>query len=401
MTREKSEGIYIPDVFKKISKLRCMLLASYVLNVGTLKLNRELFIISVIALKMQLHRMQLPREVVVGNKTLPLLSEICKRLDFRESALVVTGPDTKSIAGRRVIDLLSDKRMDVNYLVVNSSTMWEVQAVEERIRELKPQVVLGVGGGTKIDVAKLSSTRQGIAFISVPTTASHDGIASPVAAIKGLKKPYSVMAQSPMAIVADTDVIINSDYRFTASGCGDLVSKFTSVRDWELAYKVKNEYYGEYAASLALMSARLVAKNADVIKPGAEAGLRLVLEGLISCGVAMSIAGSSKPCSGSEHLFSHSLDLIEPNGALHGEQCGVGTIMMAYLYNTDWKGIKDTLQKAGAPTTAEELGLEPESIVKALVQACTIRPERYTILDEKKLDYDSAEKLAKVTGVIS
>lgn len=391
----------ISDVFKNISKLPSLLPILYFLLVRTLKLNMELFIISVIALTMQLHRMQLPREVVVGNETLPLLSEICKKLGFCESALVVTGPDTQSIAGHRIIDLLSDKGMDVDAIVVKSSTLWEVRAVEEKIKDLKPQVVLGVGGGTKIDVAKLSSTRQGIAFISVPTTASHDGIASPVAAIKGLKKPYSVMAQSPMAIVADTDIIIRSDYRFTASGCGDLVSKFTSVRDWELAYKVKNEYYGEYAASLALMSARLVTKNADVIKPGAEEGLRLVLEALISCGVAMSIAGSSKPCSGSEHLFSHSLDLVEPNGGLHGEQCGVGTIMMAYLYDIDWKGIKDTLQRAGAPTTAEELGVEPESIVKALVQACTIRPERYTILNTKKLDYASAKKLAKVTSVIS
>ena len=366
----------------------------------TLKLNREPFIISVIALKMQLHRMQLPREVVVGNETLSLLSEICKKLGFCESTLVVTGPDTKSIAGQMVIDLLSDKGMDVDAFVVNSPTLWEVNAVEERIKESKPHVVLGVGGGTKIDVAKLSSTRQGIAFISVPTTASHDGIASPVAAVKGLNKPYSVMAQSPMAIVADTDIIIRSDYRFTASGCGDLVSKFTSVRDWELSHKVKNEYYGEYAASLALMSARLITKNADIINPGSEEGLRLVLEALISCGVAMSIAGSSKPCSGSEHLFSHSLDLIEPNGALHGEQCGVGTIMMAYLYDIDWNGIKDTLQKTGAPTTAEELGVEPESIINALVQACTIRPERYTILNTKQLDYDSAKNLAKVTGVI-
>ena len=115
----------------------------------------------------------------------------------------------------------------------------------------------------------------------------------------------------------------------------------------------------------------------------------------------MSIAGSSKPCSGSEHLFSHSLDLIEPNDSLHGEQCGVGTIMMACLHDIDWNGIKDTLQRAGAPTTAEGLGVEPESIIKALVQACTMRPERYTILDTKKLDYDSAKKLAEVTGVIS
>ncbi len=349
---------------------------------------------------MKLHQMQLPREVVVGNQTLLLLSEICKKLGFRESALVVTGPDTQDIAGRKVIDLLSDKDMDVDYIVVKSSTLQEVSDVEQRIKELKPQIILGVGGGTKIDVAKLSSTRQGLPFISVPTNASHDGIASPVAAVKGLDKPYSVMAQSPMAIVADTDVIIRSDYRFTASGCGDLVSKFTSVRDWELAYKVKNEYYGEYAASLALMSARLVTKNVDLIKPGAEEGLRLVLEALISCGVAMSIAGSSKPCSGSEHLFSHSLDLVESDGGLHGQQCGVGAIMMAYLYDIDWKGIKETLQKTGCPTTAEGLGVKPESVVEALVQSCSIRPERYTILDTKELDYKSAEKLAKVTGVI-
>jgi len=85
---------------------------------------------------------------------------------------------------------------------------------------------------------------------------------------------------------------------------------------------------------------------------------------------------------------------------MHGEQCGVGTIMMGYLYKADWKGIKATLQKAGAPTTAEELGVEPESVVEALVRAGTIRPERYTILEEKRLSYDSAEKLAKATGVI-
>jgi len=344
--------------------------------------------------------MQLPREVVVGKETLSLISDICKRLGFSESAFVVTGSKTQRVAGRRVIDLLHDQGMNIDHLVVASSTIWNVRAVEERIRELRPQVVLGIGGGTKIDVAKLSSARQGIPFISVPTTASHDGIASPVASLKGLKKPYSVMAQSPMAIVADTNVIVRSDYRFTASGCGDVIAKFTSVHDWELAHKVKNEYYGEYAASLALMSATLVMKNVDIIKPGVEEGLRVVLEALMSCGVAMSIAGSSRPCSGSEHLFSHALDLVAPNRAMHGEQCGVGTIMMAYLHKMNWKGIKGTLHKAGAPTTAEELGVEPESVVEALVRACIIRPERYTILEEKRLSHDSAEKLAKVTGVI-
>jgi len=344
--------------------------------------------------------MQLPREVVVGNNTLDFLGDICKRLGFSKSVLIVMGPKTREIAGQKVTDLLDDDGIDVACYVAASSSLEDIKMVEERIGEVKPQVVLGIGGGTKIDVAKLSSANKDVPFISVPTTASHDGIASPLVSLKGLDKPYSVMAQSPMAIVADTNVIVRSSHCFTASGCGDVVAKLTAVRDWRLAHEVKNEYYGGYAASLALMSARLVQRNAGLIKPGGEDGLRVLLEALISCGVAMSIAGSSRPCSGSEHLFSHALDLVAPKPAMHGEQCGVGTVMMARLHNINWRGIRETLRTVGAPTTAEELGVEPAHVVEALVKACAIRPDRYTILDERSLDYDSAGKLARSTGVI-
>ena len=351
-------------------------------------------------LTLKLHRMQLPREVILGEGTLGLVSEVCKRLGFSKSTFVVTGPITYNVAGERVVDELHDAGIEVSHCIVSSNTMWNVKAVEEKMKELKPQVVLGVGGGTKIDIAKLTSARQGIPFISVPTTASHDGIASSVASLKGLKKPYSIPAQAPMAIIADTDVILQAPHRLVASGCADAISKFTAVHDWELAHKAKNEYYGEYAASLALMSAKLVTENADLIKPGVEEGIRILLEALISCGVAMSIAGSSRPSSGSEHLFSHALDLVAPKPALHGEQCGVGAIMMAYLQERNWKKIKATLRKVGAPTTAKELGIEPEHVIQALVQARTIRPERYTILDERKLNPDSAKKIAEATDVI-
>jgi glycerol-1-phosphate dehydrogenase [NAD(P)+] len=298
------------------------------------------------------------------------------------------------------MDLLEDYGMNVDHFLVSSCTLNDVKSIEDKIKELKPPVVLGVGGGTKIDVAKLSSARQNVPFISVPTTASHDGIASPVASVKGLNKPYSIMAQSPMAIVADTRVISDLSQRFVASGCGDVVAKFTAVKDWKLAQKARGEYYGEYAASLALMSAKLIVKNADIIRNGAEEGLRFLLEALISCGVAMSIAGSSRPCSGSEHSFSHALDLVAPKSTMHGKQCGVGTIMMAYLHEMDWKGIRKTLKKVDAPTNAEELGTEPEYIVEALTRSPEIRPERYTILHEKRITNDFAERLAKATGVI-
>jgi len=148
------------------------------------------------------------------------------------------------------------------------------------------------------------------------------------------------------------------------------------------------------------MSSRVVMKNATTIRAMSETGIRTLVEALISCGVAMSIAGTSRPCSGAEHLFSHSLSTIAPKPALHGEQCGVGTILCAYLHGANWQLIKDFLQKIGAPTTAKELGIEPEYILKALTMAHSIRPERYTILGESGLTKDAAQRVATITGVI-
>ena len=208
------------------------------------------------------------------------------------------------------------------------------------------------------------------------------------------------MAQAPLAIIADTDIIAQAPWRSAISGCGDVIAKFTAVKDWQLAHTEKNEYYGEYAASLALMSTKLVIQNAKLIQPGNDEGLHVLLEALISCGVAMSIAGSSRPCSGSEHLFSHALDMIKCPHAMHGEQCGVGSVLTAYLHKTDWQRIRDTLKQIGAPTTAAELGVKDEDLVKAFEMAATIRPERYTILHKLKLDREACEKVAKTTGVI-
>jgi len=353
-------------------------------------------------LNTRIHRMQLPREIIVGKESIDLIGSVCSDLGFTESALLIAGEKTFDVAGRRVKEILEGEGLKIEEHIISSRTptVDDVKRCEKKIERVKPRVVIGIGGGTKIDIAKLSSANQGVPFISVPTTASHDGLSSPFASIKGLSKPYSVKAQSPIAVVADTEIIIRAPYRFIASGCGDVIAKFTSVRDWKLAHERRGEYYAQYTASMSLMSAQHIVENSHLIKPNSEEGLRILLESLVSCGIAMGIAGSSRPCSGSEHLFSHAVDLIAPKPALHGEQCGVGTIMMAFLHGINWELIRDTLRKVGAPTTAEELGIEPKYIVEALVMASKIRPERYTILNVKPLTRDDAKALAKETGVI-
>ena len=187
-------------------------------------------------------------------------------------------------------------------------------------------------------------------FVSLPTAASHDGIASPFVSVRG-DKPHSLVATAPLGVFVDIDIIRKAPKKMLSSGCGDLVANMIAVRDWELGRDKTGEYFGRYSANLASMSAEILIENSDVYaKKGID--VRVIVEALISAGVASCIAGSSRPCSGAEHLFSHALDRLAPGVGLHGEKCGIGAIMMAKLQGQDWKKIVKTLKNLGAPTTA-------------------------------------------------
>jgi glycerol-1-phosphate dehydrogenase [NAD(P)+] len=94
------------------------------------------------------------------------------------------------------------------------------------------------------------------------------------------------------------------------------------------------------------------------------------------------------------------LDILAPQIAMHGEKCGIGTIMMAKLHGIDWIKIRDSLEYIHAPTESIQLGIDEKTLAKALVMAPSIRPNRYTILHKKRLDYEQALHLARSTNVI-
>lgn len=347
---------------------------------------------------MDFRKIQLPREIHTGAGVIDETGSICKDLMFKGKVLVVSGPNTLKIAGENAIESLQNEGFTVETFTIDNASEAAVSEIQDASKSVS--VVLGVGGGRVIDVAKLSSTRNGIQFISIPTAASHDGIASPRASIMNENGSVSLEAQSPIGVIADTEIISKAPFRLLAAGCGDIVSNYTAVLDWKLAHRLLNEYYSDSASALSLMTAKMTLESADAIKEGHIESAALVVKALISSGMAISIAGTSRPASGSEHKFSHALDIVAPKPALHGEQCGIGTIMMMYLHGGDWKFIRDTLKTIKAPTTASELNLEPEYIIEALTVAHKIRKERYTILGDRGLTRDAAEELATATGVI-
>ncbi len=344
--------------------------------------------------------MVFPRVVLVGHGVITDLGSTCRQFGFADRGLVITGPKTSELAGNRAAEILRESKFDVNVLIAREATEAEVGRVEKEARRLGARFLVGVGGGSKIDITKVVAARLGIPFVSLPTSAAHDGISSPRASLHGSSTTTSIEAAVPVGVIADTDLIVKAPFRLLASGCADVISNVTAVLDWRLAVRLRNEEFSSTAATLSEYAAQEIIDHASSIKPNLEESVWIAIRPILVAGIAMSVAGSSRPCSGSEHLFSHALDHVSEHPSLHGEQCGVGAIMMMYLHGGDWRRLKTALHTIGAPTTARELGVTSEEVVNALVQAHSIRPERYTILGDGGLAREAAERLANVTGVV-
>ena len=349
-----------------------------------------------------IHLMELPRKILIGDGVISQLGSIITDLDATTSRVaIITGSVVKARTEAACMSSFHESCLENSWFISTDASMDSVHRLQSMIKEYSADIIVGLGGGRSVDAAKMTAFQLKKPFVSVPTSASHDGISSPFASIRGNDKPHSVKVNTPVGVIADTLLLAKAPSRLLASGCGDLVAKITAVKDWELGRDENNEYFGSYAANLAYMSAKIILDESPKLHDNNSYGIRTIVEALISAGVASCIAGSSRPCSGAEHLFSHAVEyIVGDNCGLHGERVGLGTLMMAKLHGLDWELIAETLENVGAPTKAKQIKLNEHHIVNSLLIAQSLRPDRYTILTKVKLDKRSALDLAKSVNVL-
>lgn len=204
-----------------------------------------------------------------------------------------------------------------------------------------------------------------------------------------------------MAIVADMKILSKAPFRFSAAGCGDVIAKRTAVLDWQLARDERGEEYDDFAAKLASSAADTIINNSKEYKKDYKSSVELLVKALISCGIAMATAKSSRPCSGSEHMFCHAIDFLYPeNKALHGEKVALGTYIMAFLHGIDHNEIKEVLLSYKLPVNHEQIQIPSKMLIKALSTAHEIRSDKRLSILRDGINTEEAEKILKKLRII-
>ncbi|MBA3749662.1 MAG: iron-containing alcohol dehydrogenase, partial [Nitrosopumilus sp.] len=182
------------------------------------------------------HTMQLPRKVIIGDRILNNTSDFVKEnLLKNDKIILITGKNVKD----KIIDIIEENFLENNiqfrWLLAGDSSFQSVEKIENELKNEKIEIIIGIGGGRSIDIGKMTANNLKKPFISIPTSASHDGISSPFVSLRGNSKPYSIKVETPIEIIADLNIISNAPYKLFASGCGDLIAKITAIEDWKLA----------------------------------------------------------------------------------------------------------------------------------------------------------------------
>ena len=275
---------------------------------------------------------------VSGSGTLSLLPSLLSERKIRRVFLIYD-KNTYDAAGKTVKKLLDEADIDYKECLFTETPLEpNEKAVGGATMRLDASVdaVIGVGSGVINDISKIVANVSGKPYVIVATAPSMDGYASATSSmcLSGLK--VSIPSKCPDVILGDTDILRNAPTKMMLAGLGDMLAKYIAICDWRVSAIINGEAYDEEIAGLVKASLNTCVTNADALLLRDERATEAVFEGLALCGVAMKIAGCSRPASGAEHYISHIWDMRgEEFGTptdFHGIQCALGTYISASVY---------------------------------------------------------------------
>lgn len=276
--------------------------------------------------------------VSVGDNAIAQLIEYCE-VQHMNQFLMVADQNTYAALGQAVENALIARGWDVKSVVFqdsvvipNESFIFQVLLQTDSLE----RTYLAVGSGTLTDITRFASHRNRRPFISLPTAPSVDGYTSPSASLVVGQMKLTVVAQPPVAVIADLPTLSAAPQAMIAAGFGDILGKAIALADWKLGYLVWDEPYSAEIAQRVRKTLDACTAAANEIGHASPPGIEKLVAALVDSGLCMLDFRNSRPASGAEHYMSHFLEmklLREGRPAvLHGAKVALCSVLVANLY---------------------------------------------------------------------
>jgi glycerol-1-phosphate dehydrogenase [NAD(P)+] len=309
------------------------------------------------------------------------LNKILKEYGF-DDIVIFYGEGIYELFGKRIENNLEGIKI-IGKFEGKSNRLDDIYDIAFKVPQTS--VIMGIGGGKVIDIAKYVGYIRKIPVITFPTAPSNDSICSPLCSLIVEGRRTTVPSRIPFGVVADTEMLGSAPESFIYSGIGDMVSKISAIYDLDFEEDHSDIKHDDFARMVSEKSidSLLYFKTANIRD---EEFLGKLVDSLIMSGIAMELEGDSAPASGSEHLISHALDKILPNPNLHGIQVGLATYITVNVQDNPRKNeVKELFDETGFWNFVRREKFNVNAWLLAIDNAPSIKPNRYTTIHVEEM----------------
>jgi glycerol-1-phosphate dehydrogenase [NAD(P)+] len=279
--------------------------------------------------------------IEMGPEALDSLTEVVSGLTQGRRVVLVTdgtpmfrnGEDLKERVARELGENFELKRSEIG------AHRDELHADDEAVAEVEEAIegadcVVSVGSGTITDSCKMAARHEGSQpLVAVQTAASVNGFSDDMSVLLRNGAKRTVPSRWPDALLIDLPVLADAPPEMNLAGFGDLLATFTAPADWYLASVLGMGPYHQAPIDLLIEQAHELLDDAAALRGREPEALYRLARVLTLSGIALGVAGSTAPYSGTEHLVSHLLDMsavqFDRPFAFHGAQVSVATVPVA------------------------------------------------------------------------
>ncbi|MBA0208772.1 iron-containing alcohol dehydrogenase family protein [Pectobacterium brasiliense] len=306
---------------------------------------------------------------------------------YASTILIITSPQAWKSTSEAVERSLNEYglRYQVEFLP-GDCTKPAIEALTAQARAFSAELILGIGGGRVLDVAKVVGDILGqLPVITVPTIAATCAAWSSFSVIysdSGVHNGAFSLTRLPVWVLVDSEIITRTPSRYLKAGIVDALAKWYEFQPYLR--------HGDSGLALALkaQAARLAVETLNTYGEQAiadnEQGLVTpALRGAIDAVIALAgLANSMKDevqRIGVAHAIHNSMThLPELHDWLHGEKVGFGLAVQAFLEHDSDDNREELftqLRRYGSPITLSALGLnERPQLVESIAQHVKIAP---------------------------